>query len=250
MPWGPQPAVARAATTAAAESAEKGLGVMVVAELAPDRGSLHMRVMPSSHGKQKQAAKHKKKRELARRSVVKRTPDSVTKAAMLRQAAMLPPGPTYISADFRETDPPRLVSVLATRRAPGGVLLPGIALVDRTCFGVKNGFVAEPIGVLDLSDLVAQMGQAHEGGMVPCELLVAQSVVYHAIDYARSLGFEPHGDFPEPLFGPRPEVLIDTPLAHPTRPVYISGPDDNVKRVIDRLEAAVGQGNFDAVVMG
>ncbi len=37
--------------------------------------------------------------------------------------------------------------------------------------------------------------------MVPCELAVAQSIVYNALDYAASLGFEPHPDFPEPLFG-------------------------------------------------
>jgi hypothetical protein len=220
--------------------------VMVAAELAPDRASLHTRVMPSSHGKQKQAAKQKKKRELARRSVMKRTPDSLAKAALLRQAATLPMGPTYISADWRidSTDPPRLVSILITRRAPGGVLMPGIALVDRTCLGVKNGFVAEPISAIDVPNLVAQLGQAHEGGMVPCDPLVAQSIVYHAIDHARSLGFEPHRDFPEPLFGPRPAALLDTPLAHPERPVYVPGPDDNVERVLARLDAAVGSGNY------
>jgi hypothetical protein len=206
--------------------------------------------MPSSHGKQKQAAKQKKKRELARRSVVRTTPAATVKAAVLRQAAALAPGPTYISATWQRTgEVPELVTLLVTRRAPGGVFLPAVALVDRTCLGIKNGFVAEPLSGLDLGDMVREMGRAHEGGMVPCEFLVAQSIAYHAIDYARSLGFAPHRDFPEPMFGPRPASLLETPLAHPAKPYYVSGPDDDTRAVIARLEAAVGPGNFDVLML-
>jgi hypothetical protein len=216
--------------------------------LAAAPATLHTRRMPSSHGKQKQAEKHKKKRELARWSTA-RAPALPSTAALLRQAAQLPVGPTYISADWTRVIPgmPMLVSIVVTRRAPGGIFLPGIALVDRTCLGVKNGFVAEPGAAPAVSALLARIGQVHTGGLVPCDLLVAQSVVYHAIDYARSLGFEPHPDFPEPMFGPRPAVLLDTLLAHPERPIYVSGPEDDVDRVLARLEAAVGPGSFDFV---
>ncbi len=127
-------------------------------------------------------------------------------------------------------------------------MVPSIALVDRTCLGVKNAFVAKPIAEVELPAMLAQMGSTHPGGMVPCDWLVAQSVVLHAVDYARSLGFAPHRDFPEPLFGPRPEALLDTPLAHPARPFYVSGPDDAVARVIAQLDAAVGPGNYDVGV--
>ncbi|MCK6590109.1 MAG: hypothetical protein L6Q76_21270 [Polyangiaceae bacterium] len=128
---------------------------------------------------------------------------------------------------------------MVTRRAPGGALIPAIALVDRTCLGVKNGFVGRPGNTLDLMGYLDTLGRTH-GGMEECDLLVAQSVLYHAIDFAHSLGFAPHHDFPEPLFGPRPEELLDTPYARPSRPIYASGPDDDAIKIIRQLRWAVG----------
>lgn len=206
--------------------------------------------MPANPGQQKKREKHKKKRDAVIRQHPTRHPQlDLSPAAILRQAALLPPGPSFISGDWELDNPalPRLVSVVVTRRAPAGMVIPALVLVDRTCLGVKNAFVAKPLREAELASFVAQVGQAHEVAMVRCELLVAQSVVLHAIDYARSLGFAPHRDFPEPLFTPRPAALLDTPLARPARPVYVAGPEDAVSRVLARLDAAVGPGNYDQV---
>jgi hypothetical protein len=208
--------------------------------------------MPSSHGQQKQREKQKKKREAARKDHVARPAfHGLGPQAIIRQAALLPVGPSFISADWEEADPaqPRLVSVLITRKAPGRILVPAIVLVDRTCLGVKNSFVAKPMFEAELPALLGPMGSTHPGGMVPCDWLVAQSVVLHAVDYARSLGFAPHRDFPEPLFEPRPAALLDTPLSRPARPVYVAGPSDVVARVIERLDAAVGRDNYDFTIL-
>lgn len=207
--------------------------------------------MPSSPGKQKQLAKQKKKREAARRRHAPAPAIAASRAALLRQAALLPHGPSYVSADFTMTrmDPPRLVSVVVTRKAPGGVLLPSLALVDRTCLGVKNAFVAEPVTEYQLGSFILEVGRAHEGGMVPCELAVAQSIVWNAVDYAASLGFEPHPDFPEALFGPRPSPLVETPLAKPARPFWVRGPDDDVQEILATLDEAVGEGNYDVAMI-
>jgi hypothetical protein len=207
--------------------------------------------MPSSHGKQKQQQKQRRKRELARKHHAPRPPVHPGREALLRQAAELPHGPAFVSADFTDTrlDPPRLVSVIVTRRAPGGIVLPSVALVDRTCLGVKNGFVAEPMSAPVFAEFARRVGQAHEGGMVACELAVAQSIVFHAIDYAASLGFAPHPDFPEILFGPRPDPLLPTPLAHPSRPFWVRGPDDDVDAILGTLDEAVGEGNYDVVMI-
>ena len=202
--------------------------------------------MPASPGKQKQREKQKKKREIARRRNAARPGPSFSQASILRQAAQLPHGQAYVSADFtlERMDPPRLVSVVLTRKAPGGIVVASLALVDRTCLGVKNAFVAEPMLEYNFGSFLAEVGRAHEGGMVPCELLVAQSIVFHALDYAASLGFEPHPDFPDPLFGPRPEALADTPLSHPTRPFWVRGPDDDVEEILATLDESVGEGNY------
>jgi hypothetical protein len=77
--------------------------------------------------------------------------------------------------------------------------------------------------------------------MEDCEPLLAQSIVFHAVDYAAKLGFAPNQDFHEPLVGPRPVELLATPWASSERPLYIPGPDDNVARILHQLESAVGE---------
>jgi hypothetical protein len=204
--------------------------------------------MPASHGQQKQREKQRKKREAAKKRAGHRPGLlDLSPATILRQAALLPMGSCFISSDWFDDDlqHPRLVSVIVTRKAPQNIVVPAIALVDRTCLGVKNGFVAKPMVDVELDPFIVRLGEAHESGMEPCSPLIAQSVVYHAIDYARSLGFEPHKDFPEPLFGPRPEVLLDTPLARPERPVYIAGPDDPMLRIVEHLTARLGPDGFE-----
>jgi hypothetical protein len=67
-------------------------------------------------------------------------------------------------------------------------------------------------------------------------------VIFNAIDYAATLGFSPHRDFVAALVGPRPDTLLDTPLARPARPVFVPGPDDDVARIVRVLTAKVGTG--------
>jgi hypothetical protein len=206
--------------------------------------------MPSNHGAQKRREKKNRRAEAAKREHrAGRSIFDLNAAAILRHAATLPTGPSFITADWQVTaHPPRLVTIVVTRRSPAEIVIPTVVLVDRTCLGVKNAFVAKPLPERDISVFVGRVGAAHDGGTVPCDLLVAQSVVFNAIDYARSLGFAPHRDFPEALVGPRPVALLDTPLSRPERPFYMSGPRDPVKAVLTQLEARVGAGNFDFVV--
>lgn len=67
-------------------------------------------------------------------------------------------------------------------------------------------------------------------------------MIFHALDYAASLGFAPHRDFVATLVGTRPETLVDTPLARPERPIFVPGPDDDVARIVGVLTAKVGTG--------
>jgi hypothetical protein len=208
--------------------------------------------VPANHGDQKRREKKKRKAEAARRERRER-PSSlgISEAAIVREAAALPPGPTFISADYAVLEePPRLVTILFTRTSPVRIVVPTIVLVDRTCLGVKNAFIAKPLREREVSLLVQELGRAHDGGMTSCELLVAQSIVFHALDYAATLGFAPHRDFPELLVGPRPDVLLDTPFARRERPFYTPGPDDAREAVIAQLDARVGSGNYQLFASG
>ena len=94
--------------------------------------------------------------------------------------------------------------------------------------------------LLDRLDALSMSGDK----LRDCEPLEAQSVVFHALDYARSLGFLAHEDFEVALFEPRPEALLATPLAAPARPIFISGPNDDVRRIRGHLDEQVGRDNY------
>ena len=192
--------------------------------------------------------KHRRDRELARRKIASKVLPNHSVRELIRLAVQSPFGPAWVSSSmFDERTHPALITVIITR-AVGADLLGQIILVDRTCLGVKNAFVMRPMSIAELEVQVESIGQ--RGDLLQrCEPLVAQSVVYQALDYARALGFSPHSDFEESLLGPRPAELIDTPLSHPARPIYWSGPDDNVPSILQRLTAAVGKGNYDFVSM-
>ena len=122
---------------------------------------------------------------------------------LLAAGARAPFGPCYVSADWEDPEQAALVTLVVTRRLPDERLVVGIALIDRTCLGIKDGYFQGPWTEDELEEYLEQIGMPH-GGMKACELLVAQSITYRAVDYARRLGFAPHRDFPEPLFGPPP----------------------------------------------
>jgi hypothetical protein len=197
--------------------------------------------MPAHHGRQRCLAKKKKKRAMAF------TPSGIeakSEHEVVAWAARLPPGRSYISEGWDDDDlPPRLVAVITTRVSPGGLVIPAAAMVDRTCLGIKSAFVGKP-GPERLFEECLRRVSWGSLGMLPCDRLLAQSIVYHALDYARSLGFEPPQGFYEPLFGPRPPALLDTPFARPMRPIYVSGPHDDVAKVLGQLNHAVGAGGF------
>jgi hypothetical protein len=193
--------------------------------------------MPSHRGHQKRLEK-KKKQRLAARSAEQRSSSSPSSLnGIMRLASSAPFGPAFMSASWRSVAF-ELVSVVVTRTLPDGTMVVGVALVDRTCLGVKNAFARHLQSRLELDDLLNAVGASHQKGLDEVETLEAQSVVFHAIDYASSLGFSPQRDFPELVFGPRPETLIETPLARPTEPVFIPGPSDDVPRILRTIEAS------------
>lgn len=205
--------------------------------------------MSQERRRQKKLEKHRRKRAEVKRAARQRVPLGVDARArrLIHAAAGRPFGPAYVSAGFRDEEFAMLVVVALTRQLPDGRLLPALALVDRTCLGIKNATVLPPCsGQYELErTLQDRCGSA--GPMEPCDPLLVQSIVFHAIDYAESLGFKPHREFPAELFGPRPPQLLETPLAHPAQPIYISGPHDNAVQIMQQLRARVGE-NFRFLV--
>jgi len=197
--------------------------------------------------RQKKLERTRKKRDALKKDARKRDAQFQGKS-LLRLAQAAPFGPAWVSTalDDATDDEPGPVTVVVTRRVRGALLAHSV-LVDRTCLGIKDAMLLPLLSEVELRDSLDRLflDEYRE-----CEPLEAQSVVFHALDYARSLGFLPDADFELTLFEPRPEVLLDTPLAKPAQPTYISGPNDDVPMIVEWLTERVGAENFRFVSGG
>jgi hypothetical protein len=204
------------------------------------------RHMSNQRARQKKLEKQKKKRAAAKKranEIAKRIPEA--SAGLARRTAAWPVYEAYLSSNWKSDEPAGIVSAILVRQNSDGRTVFSSMLVDRTCLGLKDGF-ARLMSHETVRDYIDQLGMIQPIERV--DLATLQSVVYHAVDYARALGFEAHKDLPLEFVGPRPEPLQGTPLAKRDRPYFVSGPDDDVAAVVTQLERAVGAGNFDVVI--
>lgn len=160
-------------------------------------------------------------------------------------ASSLPPGPAFISR-AHEADERAPVVVVATRRAPSGQLVPGFALVDRSCLGVKDWTVYEPMTLPELEALVAIHPALVQTGARIAPMELVQALVFGALDDARALGFEPAEGFPEAFFGPRPAGPSATRGSH-TRPLLVAASNDEEAKLRKILDRSVGPGAYDVL---
>jgi hypothetical protein len=101
----------------------------------------------------KKLEKKRKSRDQAKKNVrVLAARESQKVAVLARSAGSAEVGPCYVSEGWEDLTIPHLVTVLVTRKLSTGHFVPGIALVDRTCLGVKNGYAREPMLAAELAD--------------------------------------------------------------------------------------------------
>ena len=155
-----------------------------------------------------------------------------------------------ISSTWR--DPEALTQIFVSRKSAQGHFATSLFLVDLACLGVKNAlykvFASE--GVCN-REFMTGVREGQE--LIPCSIGLACKVIGTALEYAQKLGFKPHKDFPVaslilgiPDFSSVQDVV-------PTggsdgKPMFISGPRDDVGRIIRILNKSVGEGNYNYIV--
>lgn len=176
----------------------------------------------------------------------RRSPPSI-----MRRLEQWPFHEVLINSDWREFG--ALTQLVVSRRhEKSGDVVVGVFLVDLGCLGIKNGF---------LSLLSSQEYRQLLGNILPlqrradCDPDLAAKIILTGLEYAESLGFQPHPDAVEAfpvLIGADASACDElVPVGDGQgRPYFISGPHDNVKRVLRTLEAAVGPDGFDFIVGG
>jgi hypothetical protein len=144
-----------------------------------------------------------------------------------------------------------LVGVLVAREAGRNRVSVCAWLVDVYCLGVKNDLGPTVTYRADLPQIVHNFFAVFGTRRVPAPLELAQHLVLGAVDYARTLGFEPaaEADFADTRghLGPweGPSAIR---FGRDGKPFFISGPNDNPPRILKQLERSVGGGNFDYMI--
>jgi hypothetical protein len=144
-----------------------------------------------------------------------------------------------------------LVGVLVARDTGSTVVACGF-LVDVFCLGVKDTNGPKTMDRRKLPAFTRTFFSAWSGQpSVAAPLDLARHVVFGAVDYARSLGFEPHLEFAKgaALLGDWEAGSSDVTFGRDGKPMFINGPHDDTYAILAKLRKAVGEGNYDRLIM-
>lgn len=146
-----------------------------------------------------------------------------------------------------------LVTVLVARRSvKSGKVAAALFLVDLACLGVKSAQVKLfPSAAEYAAGLRAHALRIQP--TAPADFNLAAKIIFTGLEYAANLGFKP-----DPVFAQARHLLNDAdPAACPTpvptggpegKPLYVSGPHDDARRIVDHLMRTLGEGNFNYIV--
>ena len=164
------------------------------------------------------------------------------------RARLLPISECWISPDWKDSG---LCSIVVARKHTTGNVTFGTYLVDTYCLGLKNTMAVFSKPLFQYEDFVEQMFQAH-GGKMSVDYVVVHNIIYGAIAYAEDLGLKPEKDWALSQFILEEDTedieLMDIEFGKNGRPLFMSGPYDNIANITKRLENSVGKDNFEVMI--
>jgi len=144
------------------------------------------------------------------------------------------------------------VQIVVARRSPWGEVATGTFLVDLGCLGVKTGF-ASLFGSVREYERKLRERVLQNQTMVPADLNLVAKIIREGIAYASQLGFSPDPDYRDAdilLCDADPQACdVEVPLGGKEgKPFFISGPFDDVPRIIAQLENKLGPDGFHYLI--
>lgn len=130
----------------------------------------------------------------------------------------------------------------------GGVRVSGW-LVDVWCLGVKDVVGPRLTDERRVAEFTRSYFAAYQAQPLAAPVELARHLVFGAVEYARSLGFEPAPGFEATAgqLGPRAGSERHR-LRAPRQPLLRPGPRDNAAAILETLEHCVGRDNFHFLV--
>ncbi len=142
-----------------------------------------------------------------------------------------------------------LVSVLVTREERYGKVRVCGWLVDTWCLGVKDVVGPRVMDRRRAAEFIRSYFSAYQAPPLAAPLELARHLVFGAVAYARSLGFEPARGFQATTdqLGPwtGPSAIG---FGRDGKPFFVQGPNDDADAILATLERSVGLDNAQYVV--
>ena len=203
----------------------------------------------SRHQKQR-VKKHRKDQARKKTRAQRAWPGARGAEKIVRQARDLPIYECLINPHWKDNG---LAKIVIARRQPDGNIVFGAYLVDVFCLGLKCTFCNANFSQTKYTSKLHR-GMYGDKGPVKCPVALAHRIIYGGIDFATRFGFRPDSDFKLSQY-----VLEDRESIEPAedvefgkdgRPFFVSGPNDDVERIIAQLDAQVGPGNYNYLYGG
>jgi len=138
-----------------------------------------------------------------------------------------------------------IVSVVVARAHRHGKVVVAAFLVDVFCLGVKDILGPRVMDRVELSSFVRTYFLVYGAPAVAAPIEVGRELVWGAVAYARTLGFEPRHDLAttaDILGAAEPTGAVR--FGREGTPCFIEGISDDAPRIMRILERSVGAGNF------
>lgn len=184
--------------------------------------------------RQKQAEKRNAKRKAHKKTLIARQGDDLT--LRVQRGSAMPILHCCVNKTLWEQG---MGTLLLSRGIPGGDIVYAGFLLDTYCLGVKDVFLNYASWNEYQSNVAERL--LHRGTMVDLTPPAALKILDGAVEFARSYGLPPAGDYSKGrlLFGSIDssecqEVFV---FGKNGKPVFISGPHDSSQRVNQILSA-------------
>ncbi len=187
--------------------------------------------------------KRKSKKQPAQQVKIK--PENYIK----KYARKLPIHECLIRDDWKEA---KFSPVIVSRKRANGNFVAATYIVDLSCLGVKNTSFIYDIDTYSYQENIKEMEQGMGLRFEKIESSLAHNIIYGAVEFAEDCGFEPHKDFTkvtEYLLDPVESIeYIDVHFGDEDgKPLFVAGPYDDSKKIMETLRRTVGEENFNYI---
>lgn len=164
----------------------------------------------------------------------------------------LPVKEVYISEGWEELG--ALCVVTVVKEQPSGKYAMGLYMVDTGCLGLKNTDCVPNLSWSQIEENVERIYKPFEGKYETTDFDLANALIWGAIEYADEIGFKPQKDFKHSQFLLKDKKNVDDDYEmafgdEDGKPLYIAGPYDDPYAIVQKLEAKLGEGNYNFVDM-